>query len=78
MMDLGDSSVCKKYTMICTDTYSDNKDEDIAVYGDQGISSIKYEEDMYGELMNTDCNEEKNVKSYVHKTVCHWKRSEDG
>ena len=51
--------------MICADTYSENKDEDIVVYGDQGISLIKYEEDMFGELMNTDSNEEKNVKYNV-------------
>ena len=62
MMDLGYSSVCKECTMICTDIYSDNEDKDIVVYGDQGISSTKYEEDMYGELMNTDSNEEKNIK----------------
>ena len=62
MMDLGNSSVCKECTMICTDTYSDNKDEDIVVYGDQGIFSMKYEEDTYGELMNTDSDDEKNVK----------------
>ena len=65
MMDLGDSSVCKECAMICTDIYSDNKDEDIIVYGDQGISSTKYEEDMYGELMNTDSDEEKNIKYNV-------------
>ena len=65
MMDLGDSSVCKEFTMICTDIYSDNKDEDIAVYRDQGISSTKYEEDKYRELMNTDSNEEKNIKYNV-------------
>ena len=61
MMDLGDSSVCKECTMICTDMYSDNEDIDIVVYGNQGICLTKYEEDMYGELMNTDSNEEKNV-----------------
>ena len=62
MMDLGDSSVCKECTMICTDIYSDNEDKDIIVYGDQGISSTKYEEDTYEELMNTDSDEEKNIK----------------
>ena len=61
MMDLGDNSVCKECEMICTDVYSDDEDEEIVVYGDQGISSRKYEEDMYGELMNTDSNEEKIV-----------------
>ena len=62
MMDLDDNSVCKECAMICADTYSDNKDEDIIVYGNQGISLIKYKEDTYGELMNTDSNEEKNIK----------------
>ena len=61
MMDLGNNSVCKECTMICTDIYSDDEDEEIVVYGDQGISLTKYEEDTYGEFMKTDSNEEKNV-----------------
>ena len=59
MMDLSDNSVCKQCAMICTGIYSDNEDEEIVVYRDQGISSTKYEEDTYGELMDTDSNEEK-------------------
>ena len=59
IMDLGNNSVREECAMICADTYSDNKE--IVVYRDQGISLIKYEEDMYGELMNTDSNEEKNI-----------------
>ena len=81
MMDLGNSSVCKECAMICTDIYSDNEDENVVVYRDQRISSTKYDKDTYGELMNTDSNEEKNIKynvSYAHKTVCCWRRSEDG
>ena len=65
MMDLGDSSVCEECAVICTDIYSDNEDEEIVVYRDQGISSTKYKEDMYGELMNTDSDEEKNVNYNV-------------
>ena len=65
MMDLGDNSVCKECAMICTDIYSDDKDEEIVVYGDLGISSTKYKEDMYGELMNTDSNEEKIINYNV-------------
>ena len=61
MMDLGDNSVCEECAMICMDIYSDNEDEEIVVYGDQGISLRKYEEDTYGELMNTDSDEEKIV-----------------
>ena len=51
MMDLGNNSVYKECAMICMDIYSDNEDEEIVVYGDQGISLRKYEEDMYGELI---------------------------
>ena len=65
MMDLGDSSVCEECAMICTDIYSDNEDEEIVVYGEQGINSTKYEEDTYGELMNTDSDEEKNINYNV-------------
>ena len=65
MMDLGDKSVCKECAMICTDIYSDDEDEEIVVYGDKGISSRKYEEDMYGELMITDSDEEKIVNYNV-------------
>ena len=65
MMDLADSSVSKECTMISTDLYSDNKDKDIVVYGDQGISSKKYEEDTFKELMNIDSDEEKNIKYNV-------------
>ena len=65
MMDLGDNSVCEECAVICMDIYSDNEDEEIVVYGDQGISLRKYEEDMYGELMSTDSDEEKIVNYNV-------------
>ena len=59
MMDLGNNSVCEECAMICMDMYSDDEDEEIIVYRDQGIRWRNYEEDMYGELMNTDSDEEK-------------------
>ena len=65
MMDLGDNSVCEECAMICIDIYSDNEDDEIVVYGDQGVSLRKYDEDTYGEFMNTDSDEEKIVKYYV-------------
>ena len=58
LMDLGDNSVCEECTMICTDVYSDEEYVEMVVYGDQGITSGKFDEDMYGELMNVDSNEE--------------------
>ena len=65
MMDFGNNNVCEECAIVCADAYSDNEDEDIVVYGDQGISLIKYKEDMYGELMNSDSDEEKNIKYNV-------------
>ena len=65
LMDLGDSSVCKECAMICTDVYSDKGYEDIVVYGDQGITSEKYNEDTYGDLMNTDSDEDQVIKYNV-------------
>ena len=35
------------------------------VYGDQGISSEKYDKDMYGDLMNTDSDDEQVIKYNV-------------
>ena len=65
MMDLGNSSVCEECAMICTDIYSYEEYDEMVVYGDQGISSRKFDEDTYGELMNTDSDEEKIVKYNV-------------
>ena len=58
LMDLGDSSVCEECAMICTDTYSDEEYEEMIVYRNQGITSEKYDDEMYGELMNTDSDED--------------------
>ena len=58
LMDLGNSSVCEECAMICTDTYSDEKYEEMIVYGDQGIFSEKYDNETYADLMNTDSDKE--------------------
>ena len=65
LMDFGNSSVCKECAMICTDIYSNEEYEEMVVYGDQGITSRKYDKDTYGELMNTDSDEEQVVKYNV-------------
>ena len=64
-MDLGDSSVCEECAIICTDVYSDEEYEEMVVYGDQGVTSREFYEDTYGELMNTDSDEEHIVKYNV-------------
>ena len=66
-MDLGDNSVCEECAMICTDAYSDEEYEEMVVYGDQDITSNFFDEDTYGDLMNTDSvsNEEPVIKYNV-------------
>ena len=65
LIDSGDNSVCKECAMICTDAYSDEEYKEMVVYGDQSITSRKFDEDTYGELMNTDSDEEPIVKYNV-------------
>ena len=80
-MDLGDSSVCEECAMICTDIYSDEEYKEMVVFRDQGIYSRNFDEDMYGELMNNDSDEEKIVKYNValcaHDSVS-LEKNEDG
>ena len=61
-LDLGDNSVCEECAMICTDVYSTDKSEGMIVYGDQGISSENYDEETYGDLLNTDSDDEQVIK----------------
>ena len=51
--------------MVCTDVYSDKEYEEMVVYRDQGVTSRKFDEDIYAELMNTDSDEEQLVKYNV-------------
>ena len=37
----------------------------MVVYGDQGVTSRKFDEDTYGELMNTDSDKEQIIKYNV-------------
>ena len=65
LMDLGDSSVCEECAMICTDAYSDEEYKAMVVYGDQGITSKIFDEETYGDLMNTDSNKDPVIKYNV-------------
>ena len=57
--------VCEECAMICTDTYSDEEYEEMIVYGDQGVTSEKYDDEMYGDLMNTESDEDSVIKYNV-------------
>ena len=48
--------------MICTDVYSTDESEGMIVYGDQGISSENYYAETYGDLLNTDSDDEQVIK----------------
>ena len=65
MMDFGNNSVCEECAMICTDVYSDEEYKNLIVYGDQGISTKTYDEEMYGDLLKTDSDEDSTVKNNV-------------
>ena len=65
LMDFGNSSVCKEYRMICRDTYSDEEYKEMVVYGDQGITSKNFDEETYGDLMNTNSDEDSAIKYNV-------------
>ena len=64
-MDLGNNSVCEECAMICTDVYSTDESEGMIVYGDQGISSEKYDEETYGDLLNTNSDDKQVIKYNV-------------
>ena len=81
LMDLGDNSVCKECVMICIDACSDEEYKEMVMYRDQGITSNNFDEDMYGDLMNTDSDEEPVIKYNValcaHDSVS-LEKKEDG
>ena len=65
MLDLDNSSVCEECAMVCTEPQYEDASENEIVYGDQGINTEKYETDTYGNLMQTQSDEENEVKCTV-------------
>ena len=65
MLDLDNISVSEECAMMCTELQYEDADEDIVVYGDQGINTEEYEKAMYGELMKIQSKEEEEVKYNV-------------
>ena len=58
MMDLDDSSVSKECAMMCMDVHCEDGDEDLIVYGDQGVSTEEHDKTPYGKLTKTQSEEE--------------------
>ena len=65
MLDLDNISVCEECAMVCTEPQYEDASEDEVVYGDQGINAEEYEEAIYGNLMQTQSDEENEVKCTV-------------
>ena len=51
--------------MVCTEPQYEDTSEDEVVYGDQGINTEEYEKTIYGNLMQTQSDEENDVKCTV-------------
>ena len=51
--------------MVCTEPQYEDVSEDEVVYGDQGINTQEYEKAIYGNLMQTQSDEENEVKCTV-------------
>ena len=65
MLDLDNTSVREECAMVCTEPQYEDASEDEVVYGDQGINTEEYEKAIYGNLMQTQSDEENEVKCTV-------------
>ena len=65
MLYLDSTSVCEECVMMCTELQYEDVDEDVVVYGDQGINTEEYEKATYGNLMKPQSEEEDKVKCNV-------------
>ena len=65
MLDLDSTSVREECAMVCTEPQYEDTSEDEVVYGDQGINTEENEKAIYGNLMQTQSDEENEVKCTV-------------
>ena len=65
ILDLDNISVHDECAMVCTETEYEDASEDKVVYGDQGINTEEYEKAIYGNRMQTQSDEENEVKCTV-------------
>ena len=69
MLDLDSTSVSKECAMMWTELQYEDVDEDVVVYGDQGINTEEYEKAMYGDLTKIQSEEEDEVKYNVAQSA---------
>ena len=65
MLDLDNISISEECAMMCTEVQSEDTEEDVVVYRDQGIITEEYEKATYGDLTKTQSKEEEEVKYNV-------------
>ena len=65
MLDLDNMSVCEECGMVCTEPQYEDASNDEIVYGDQGINTEEYKKAAYGNLMQTQSDEENEVECTV-------------
>ena len=65
MLDLDNISVREECAMVCTEPQYEDASDDEKVYGDQGINTEEYEKATYGDLMQSQSDEENEVKCTV-------------
>ena len=65
MLDLDNFTVREECATVCTEPQYEDASEDEVVYGDQGINTEEYEKAIYGNLMQTQSDEENEVKCTV-------------
>ena len=65
MLDLDSTSVREECAMVCTEPQYEDAREDEVVYGDKGINTEEYEKAIYGNLTQTQSDEENEVKCTV-------------
>ena len=65
MLDLNSISVQEECAMVCTELQCEDASESEIVYGDQGINTEEYEKGTYGNLMQTQSENEEDVKCTV-------------
>ena len=65
MLDLDSTNVCEECVIMCTELQYEDVDEEVVVYGDQGINPEEYEKATYGNLTKTQSEEEDEVKCTV-------------
>ena len=76
MLDLDNTSVCKECVMMCTELQYEDADEDVVVYGDQGINTEGYEKIHTVILQKPKAKKRKKLSILwpkVQMTVWYWK-----